>query len=61
MSYLVGKKSDLDEALAALMSIKELKHLELIVRNFVLTADELRVIGGCVCVCWHFGVQAAKR
>lgn len=48
MSYLVGKKSDLDEALAALMSIKELKQLELIVRNFVLTADELRVIGGWV-------------
>ncbi|PNH00829.1 hypothetical protein TSOC_013322 [Tetrabaena socialis] len=45
VSYLVGKKSDLDEALASLMSIKELKHLELIVRNFVLTADELRVIG----------------
>lgn len=45
VSYLVGRKSDLDEALAALMSIKELKQLELIVRNFVLTADELRVIG----------------
>ncbi|KXZ52391.1 hypothetical protein GPECTOR_9g435 [Gonium pectorale] len=45
VSYLVGKKGDLDEALAALMSIRELKQLELIVRNFVLTADELRVIG----------------
>ncbi len=45
VSYLVGKKADLDEALIALMSIRELKQLELIVRNFVLTPDELRVIG----------------
>ncbi|KAG2488990.1 hypothetical protein HYH03_012430 [Edaphochlamys debaryana] len=45
VSYFVGRKTDLDEALAALMTIRELKQLELIVRNFVLTADELRVIG----------------
>lgn len=45
VSYLVSKKADLDEALIALMSIRELKQLELVVRNFVLTADELRVIG----------------
>ncbi|GFR45980.1 hypothetical protein Agub_g7452 [Astrephomene gubernaculifera] len=50
ISYLVGKKSDLDAALAALTSMKELrrlelKQLELIVRNFVLTIEHLRTIG----------------
>ncbi|GIL55327.1 hypothetical protein Vafri_10881 [Volvox africanus] len=45
ISYLVGRKFDLDEALPALQHIRELKQLELIVRNFVLTADNLRHIG----------------
>ncbi|GIL88352.1 hypothetical protein Vretimale_15057 [Volvox reticuliferus] len=45
VSYLVGRKSDLDEALPALQHIRELKQLELIVRNFVLTAENLRHIG----------------
>ncbi|EFJ39893.1 hypothetical protein VOLCADRAFT_100415 [Volvox carteri f. nagariensis] len=45
VSYLVGRKSDLDEALPALQHIKELKQLELIVRNFILTAENLRHIG----------------
>lgn len=45
VSYLVGRKVDLDESLMALRFVGQLKQLELVVRNFVLSADELRVIG----------------
>lgn len=45
VSYLVSLKTALDEALAALMNMRGLKSLELIIRNFVLSPDQLRVIG----------------
>lgn len=42
---MVAQKTALDEALAALMNMRGLKSLELIIRNFVLNPDQLRVIG----------------
>jgi hypothetical protein len=35
----------LDEALHALQDLQELRQLELIVKNFTLCADQLRIIG----------------
>lgn len=45
VSYLVASRSQLDEALSALMALRELRQLELIVKNFTLCSDQLRVIG----------------
>lgn len=45
VSYLVSSRSHLDEALAALMQLRNLKTLELIIKNFILCPDQLRVIG----------------
>jgi hypothetical protein len=40
----------LDEALHALQDLQELRQLELIVKNFTLCADQLRIIGESA---WH--------
>uniref|UniRef100_A0A7S0RZ38 F-box domain-containing protein n=1 Tax=Chlamydomonas leiostraca TaxID=1034604 RepID=A0A7S0RZ38_9CHLO len=45
VSYQVSSRTQLDEALSALMTLKELRQLELIVKNFTLCSDQLRVIG----------------
>ena len=51
VSYEVAGRSQLDEALTAFMQMKELMQLELIIKNFTLSADQLQMIGVCVCVC----------
>ncbi len=45
VSYQVASRTHLDEALAALVNLPQLKTLELIVKNFTLCSDQLRVIG----------------
>ncbi|KAG1666522.1 hypothetical protein FOA52_014419 [Chlamydomonas sp. UWO 241] len=45
VSYQVASRPHLDEALAALVNVPSLKVLELIVKNFTLCSDQLRVIG----------------
>ncbi len=46
VSYQVLARPLLDEALPAFMALGELRQLELIVKNFTLSADNLRHIGG---------------
>lgn len=41
----MSARQQLDEALTALMVTKSLKQLELIIKNFILTSDQLRAIG----------------
>jgi len=45
LSYLVSSRFHMDEALAALLNMPNLTALELIVKNFMLSPDELRVCG----------------
>lgn len=45
VSYQVSSRPALDEALGSLMSLRELRQLELIVKNFTLCSEQLRVIG----------------
>mmetsp|Transcript_14077 Transcript_14077/g.30515 ORF Transcript_14077/g.30515 Transcript_14077/m.30515 type:complete len:466 (+) Transcript_14077:51-1448(+) len=45
VSYQVSCRGHLDEALAALMNLADLRQLELIVKNFTLCSNQLRVIG----------------
>mmetsp|Transcript_31984 Transcript_31984/g.95537 ORF Transcript_31984/g.95537 Transcript_31984/m.95537 type:complete len:310 (+) Transcript_31984:864-1793(+) len=45
VSYQVTHRQYLDEVLAALMNVRQLKVLELIVKNFTLCTEQLRVIG----------------
>ena len=45
VSYQVASRQHLDEALAALAGLPQLKNLELIVKNFTLCSDQLRVVG----------------
>ena len=41
----MASRTHLDEALAALVNLPNLKTLELIVKNFTLSSDQLRVVG----------------
>ncbi|GFH11576.1 predicted protein, partial [Haematococcus lacustris] len=45
VSYQMQSRALLDEALAALGSLKELRQLELIVKHFTLCTEQLRTIG----------------
>lgn len=45
VSYQVSSRPMLEEALDALTDMKELRQLELVVKNFMLCADQLRTIG----------------
>eukprot|EP00798_Chlamydomonas_sp_ICE-L_P027193 gene27193-2439_t len=45
LSYQVTSRSQLDEALHALMNMQLLKHLELVVKSFTLCSDQLRMVG----------------
>jgi len=45
VSYQVSSRPILEEALDALTDMKELRQLELVVKNFMLCADQLRTIG----------------
>jgi len=45
VSYQVSSRQMLEEALDALTDMKELRQLELVVKNFMLCADQLRTIG----------------
>ncbi len=45
VSYTVSSRAALDEALTALSTLQHLRHLELVVKNFTLCSDQLRVIG----------------
>lgn len=53
VSYTVNSRSALDEALAAMMTLKELRQLELVVKNFTLCPDQLRVIGESLTLAGH--------
>jgi hypothetical protein len=58
VSYQVSSRPMLEEGLGALTDMKELRQLELVIKNFMLCADQLRVIGVCMCmfVCGGFFV-----
>ncbi|MEW5300237.1 MAG: hypothetical protein WDW36_003179 [Sanguina aurantia] len=45
LSYQVSARTLLDEALTALSDCKELKQLELVIRNFSLSTDQLHIVG----------------
>lgn len=45
VSYQVSSQPNLDEALAALVTLPLLKTLELVVKSFTLCSDQLRVVG----------------
>ena len=47
VSYLVSSRTQLDEALAALTQMPKLNSLELVIKNFIVCPDQMRVVGEC--------------
>ncbi len=52
----MSSRGALDEALNALMLLPRLRSLELVVKNFTLCSEQLRVIGECECSL-HLGLD----
>ncbi len=51
VSYTVSSRASLDEALTAFALLPQLRQLEVVVRNFTLSAEQLRNLGQCA-LCW---------